>query len=218
MEGARSNARLVAGCRANAPVKRRIGARSGSRPQRELHLHPGKWISVQVELIEGRGEHYWPRPGRIFAAAAEHSFAQLATGIDDAFARWDRSHLHEFELRDGTRIGMADAEWDAEESVVDERILKLSRLKPGEQFVYVFDLGDDWAHLCTAGKSPINPLESLGIVPDRPLPYFGWGAIPDQYGRAWAADDGESQPPPDPELTDLPALRPGWGSRLRDTD
>lgn len=170
---------------------------------------------MQVELIEGRGEHYWPRPGRIFAAAAEHSFGQLATAIDDAFARWDRSHLHEFELGDGTRIGMADAELDVEESVVDERILKLSRLKPGEQFVYVFDLGDDWAHLCTTGKSPINPLESLGLVPDRPLPYFGWGAIPDQYGREWSADDGEATPPPNPGLTDLPSLRAGWGPRRR---
>jgi hypothetical protein len=199
-------------------VKRRIGVRPGTRPQGQLRSHPGKWISVLVELIEGRGEHYWPRPGRIFAAAADHSFAQLARGIDDAFARWDRSHLHEFELGDGTRIGMADAEWDAEESVVDERILKLSRLKPGEQFVYVFDFGDDWTHLCTAGKAPINPLESLGLVPDRPLPYFGWGAIPDQYGRVWSADDGEAQLPPDPELTDLPPLRSGWGPRRPDRD
>ena len=37
-------------------------------------------------------------PRSIFAAAADHSFAELATAIDDAFARWDRSHLHEFEL------------------------------------------------------------------------------------------------------------------------
>ena len=112
---------------------------------------------------------------------------------------------------------MADAESDADDSVVDERILKLSRLKPGERFVYVFDFGDDWSHLCTAGTSAINPFETLGIIPDRPLPYFGWGAIPDQYGRVWSADDGEAQPGPDPELTDLPPLRFGWGPRRRDS-
>jgi hypothetical protein len=93
--------------------------------------------------------------------------------------------------------------------------VKLSRLGPGQQFVYVFDLGDDWAHLCTTGTAPINPLETLGIAPDRPLPYFGWGAVPDQYGRAWSADDGEARPPLDPELTDLPPLRPAWGLRRR---
>jgi hypothetical protein len=63
------------------------------------------WLSIRVELVEGRGERYWPRPGRLFAAAESHSYAQLATAIDDAFARWDRSHLHQFELVDGTRIG-----------------------------------------------------------------------------------------------------------------
>jgi len=203
----------VAERRANAEVRKRIGSRPRSEPQRESRSRSGKWISVQVELVEGRGEHCWPRPGRIFAALAGHSFAQLATAIDDAFARWDRSHLHEFEFGDGTRIGIAEAEWEDEEPVLDERILKLSRLKPGEQFVYVFDFGDDWTHLCTVGKSPINPIETLGLVPVRPLPYFGWGAIPDQYGRAWSSDDGEGQAPLDPELTDLPSLRPGWGPR-----
>jgi hypothetical protein len=42
-----------------------------------------------VDLIAGQGE--WPRPGRIFAAARSHRFRDLAEGIDDAFARWDRS-------------------------------------------------------------------------------------------------------------------------------
>lgn len=46
----------------------------------------------------GHGEHLWPRPGRIFVAARSHTFAQLAEAIDDVFARWDRAHLHEFEL------------------------------------------------------------------------------------------------------------------------
>ena len=74
----------------------------------------------------------------------------------------------------------------------------LSRLRPGEQFVYVFDLGDDWAHLCTVGAQRIDPVEALGILPGKPLPYWGWGDIPDQYRRQWDGDDGESPQPTDP--------------------
>jgi hypothetical protein len=98
--------------------------------------------------------------------------------------------------------------------MVDERKAKLSRLSQGEQFIYVFDLGDDWAHLCTVRESPIDPIATLGVIPGGPLPYFGWGDIPDQYGRAWSGDDGESHPPPDPQLVDLPGLRPNWGPKL----
>ena len=131
------------------------------------------WLSIQIELIDGGGQTLWPRPGRIFAAARSHTFAQLATASDDAFARWDRAHLH------------------------------------------MFDLGDDWAHLCTVADQRIDPQDTLGITPDRPLPYWGWGSIPDQYGRRWDSDDGETRQPADPQLTDLPALHPGWGQRLR---
>ena len=173
----------------------------------------GAWISVQVELVEGRGQHLWPRPGRLIAASVSHSFGQLAGAIDDGFARWDRSHLHEFELGDGTRIGAADPDSDFDDAVLDEGRLNLSRLKVGEQFIYVFDLGDDWAHLCTVGKSHIDPVETFGLVPKEPVPHFGWGSIPDQYGRGWSGDDGETQPPADPGLTDLPPLRNGWGRR-----
>lgn len=190
---------------------RQVGVRARSGSQRQARSRPHPWISITVELIGGRGEHHWPRPGRIFAAAPDHSFADLAAAIDNGFARWDRSHLHEFELADGTRIGMPDPEWQDDEPVEDGRSVRLARLKPGQQFVYVFDLGDDWAHLCTVGDSPVDPVQTLGSVPDRPLPYFGWGAIPDQYGRAWSADDGETPLPPDPELRDLPPLRPDWG-------
>ena len=45
------------------------------------------WLSVTVELIEGRGTTVWPQPGRTFAVAPRHSFEQFATAIDDAFAR-----------------------------------------------------------------------------------------------------------------------------------
>ena len=53
------------------------------------------WLSIRVDLVEGHGEEFWPRPGRIFAAARSHTFKQLADAIDDAFARWDRSHLQD---------------------------------------------------------------------------------------------------------------------------
>ena len=105
------------------------------------------------------------------------------TAIDDVFARWDRSHLHEFRFRDGRKIGVPDTDWGIEQDVTAYRKTKLGLLKPGEQFVYIFDFGDDWAHLCTVVEQRIHRLETLGIVPDRPLPYWGWGDIPDQYGR-----------------------------------
>jgi hypothetical protein len=169
------------------------------------------WISIRVDLIEGRGEHSWPRPGRLFAAARSHSFEQLARAIDESFARWDLAHLHEFTLANGIRLTTPYDDWEELGPASDDRRERLSRLTLGEQFVYVFDFGDDWAHLCTVGPERVDPLEMLGIVPQEPLPYFGWGAIPDQYGRRWDADDGESRQPRDPKLADLPPLRRGWG-------
>lgn len=169
------------------------------------------WFSIRVELIEGRGERCWPRPGRLIVAAPIHTFAQLAKAIDNAFARWDISHLHQFELSDGTKIGRPDPDFD--EDVLDERRQRLSRVGLAQQFAYVFDFGDYWAHLCTVGETAVDPQEVLGLVPDAPMPYFGWGSIPDQYGRAWEGDDGTSPIPEDPDLTDLPPLQPGWGSR-----
>jgi Plasmid pRiA4b ORF-3-like protein len=188
-----------------APDPHRRGATIARRRARS-------WLSVRVELVEGRGERFWPRPGRLLAAARSHTFAQLATAIDDAFARWDRAHLHEFTLADRRRIGRPDPEFGTAEEVRDDRRTTLARLRAAEQFVYVFDFGDDWTHLCTVGDRRVDPLEALGFLPEGPLPFFGWGELPDQYGRRWDGDDGESPTPPDPGTGDLPSLRPWWGS------
>ncbi len=173
------------------------------------------WLSIRVDLIEGHGEHLWPRPGRILAAARTHTFAQLAEAIDDAFARWDRAHLHDFELADGTRLTTPHPDWEELGPALDDRRTRLGRLRPSEQFVYVFDFGDTWTHLCTVSPERVDPDETLGIVPDQPIPYWGWGDLPDQYRRRWDGDDGDSPLPPDPGLSDLPPLRPGWGEPLR---
>ena len=174
------------------------------------------WLSIRAELVEGHGEQYWPRPGRIFAASRSHTFKDLADAIDDAFARWDRSHLQEFTLADQARLCDPDPDRDIEGVVTEDyQQVRLSRLGPREQFAYVFDLGDNWAHLCTVGARRIDPVEALGILPGTPLPYFGWGDIPDQYRRRWDGDDGEAPQPTNPGLADLPPLRPHWGPGSR---
>jgi len=186
-----------------------FGGRSGVRAAR-IQVVARTWLSIRVELVEGGGRSFWPRPGRILAAARTHTFADLAEAIDDAFARWDRAHLYEFRLLDDTRIGQPDHDWGDDECL-DGRRTKLGRLAPGEQFLYVFDFGDGWHHLCSVGEQRIDPLDALGITPTEPLPYWGWGDLPDQYGRRWDGDDGESRLPPNPRRTDLPPFFPWWG-------
>jgi len=173
------------------------------------------WLSIRVELVEGGGRTLWPRPGRVFAAGRSHTFAALADAIDTAFARWDRAHLCLFELADGTEV-CGPIPWeDPPEGSMFTGATGLSRLAAGEQLLYTFDMGDDWTHLCTVADERIDPLQALGIVPSAPLPYWGWGEIPDQYGRRMEDDDGEAPLPPDPQLSDLPPLRPFWGPRPR---
>jgi hypothetical protein len=172
------------------------------------------WLSIRVDLVAGRGEDYWPRPGRIFAAARTHTFGQLAEAINLAFGRWDLAHLHEFILADGTRIADADPYLDPPEGTVEIRRAKLSRLGLGEQFAFTFDLGDDWQHLCTVAEQRMDPQQVVGIVPAQPVPFWGWGSLPDQYDRRWADDDGESPVPPDPHGRDLPPILPEWRWRL----
>lgn len=164
------------------------------------------WLSVTVELIGGRGEELWPYPGRVFAVGPAHTFVHLADAINDAFARWDRAHLSTFTLADGRVLTDADsaAELAASpdgplRSVVDMASLKVARtVAPGEEFQFTFDLGDAWTHRCTVAAEKVDPVQTLGIRPTRPLPYWGWGAIPDQYGRRWEDDDGEGSVPTAP--------------------
>lgn len=161
------------------------------------------WLSVTVELLGGRDEDPWPWPGRIFAVGPSHTFLDLADAVNAAFARWDQSHLSMFTLADG-RIVTDDATGAELVSSVggplvtalDLEAAKVARtVKPGDEFQFTFDLGDEWTHRCVVGDRKIDPLDTLGIRPAGPLPYWGWGSIPDQYGRRWADDDGESPVP-----------------------
>ena len=67
---------------------------------------------------------------------------------------------------------------------LDHERLKVAReMTAGEQFEYVFDFGDHWLHRCTVAETTVDPLREFGMVPLEPLVIWGWGSIPDQYGR-----------------------------------
>ena len=138
-------------------------------------------------------------PGPYFWLSTGHSLHELAESIDDAFARWDRSHLHEFKLPDGRRATEHRYLDEAEPGVADADEVTVGEfLTPGQEFVYTFDFGDAWRHHCTVAAEPIDPGRKVGIVPHLPRPYWGWGVIPDPYGRMWDGDDGETPVPPPP--------------------
>lgn len=184
-----------------------------------------RWLVIRVDLLQGRGEDLDPPPGRVMMAAGSMTFGALAHAIDVALGRWDHSHLCKFTLEDGTQVtseGMIRELVTSPMLPVIPRMVplttKLSKfLKRGSRFEYVFDFGDDWTHACQV-EAYADPLEELGIVPDVPLPRWGWGNLPDQYGRRWAEDEGdpEATPPaydvapivePEPEPVDVGAVR-----------
>ncbi len=94
-------------------------------------------LSIRVDLVDGGGRTLWPRPGRVFAAARFHSFAQPA--IDDAFARWDRAHLHMFDLGDVESL-LIDRYWDdpPDNSRVDDTVKLSTRVRAARQRGRVF--------------------------------------------------------------------------------
>jgi hypothetical protein len=63
-------------------------------------------------------------------ASRSTTFEQFATAIDDAFARWDRNHLHEFTFADGTPVSPAST-WDGDEreGTLDGSKARLGRLR-----------------------------------------------------------------------------------------
>lgn len=93
------------------------------------------WLQIRVDLLGSGGADLKDPPGRILIVGPAHSFEALAEAINQAFARWDLSHLHEFELADGRRIGYPSDDFAPDLTWEDQAELKvLSEVGPGEEF------------------------------------------------------------------------------------
>ncbi len=140
------------------------------------------WYVMRVELISGQADEFKPPPGRDLLVSPQHTFRQLAEAINGAFARWDVAHLYVFNLADGTMIGTALEELPFR----DATRTKVGRRDEGEIFEFEFDLGDSWMHRCTVLEAGVDPTDVYGTRPKGPVAVWGWGSIPDQYGRTTA--------------------------------
>jgi Plasmid pRiA4b ORF-3-like protein len=142
------------------------------------------WLQIKVELVSGLDAELEPPPGRIFAVAPSVTFERLADAINRAFGRWDFSHLHVFELANGRRIGFPEEDFGDDGEWIDHAATTVgSALTPGECFAFVFDFGDHWVHRCEVLADKLDPREEFGELPREPVILWGWGWLPDQYGR-----------------------------------
>ena len=143
-------------------------------------------LLVRVEIVSGRGEPLDPAPGRIFLVGPGHSFEELGDSINHAFARWDQSPPFLFQLADGRQIG-----WEAGPGTEDAGEVEVLRtVKPGDAFSFIFDPHEDWAHRCLVEAEPFD-LSGDDDPPPIPVPVYGWGTIPDQFGRNNEDDEAE---------------------------
>ena len=127
-----------------------------------------------------------PPPGRVLIVGPSHTFEQFADAINQAFARWDLSHLHEFrgspmggEL--ASRATISPLTWHGK---ITAKLKVCREVKPGDEFTFTFDFGDNWRHRCKVRPEKADPVEEYGEKPPRPVAIWGWGSIPDQYGRS----------------------------------
>lgn len=145
---------------------------------------PEGWYVIRVELLSGNGQRFAPPPGRDLFVSPNHTFRQLADLINASFARWDLGHLYAFRMSDGSEIGIPSEDDD----VRDAARSKIARRDVGEAFEFEFDFGDSWLHRCTVLEAGIDPVDEYGTKPRGPVAVWGWGTIPDQYGRTTPED------------------------------
>ena len=158
------------------------------------------WMTIRFELLGRNGDPLPVPPGRVLLAHPDHVLGELADAVDSAFGRWDLTPVSEFTI-DGRRAVPGGDDDDPE--ALDSDTCRLGDLgwEVGSHFSYTFDLGEGWEHECRVEEVGVE----AGVEadqPDLPVPVFGWGVIPDQYGRDAEDDEGDDEDEDDDFLDD----------------
>ncbi|CAN5296011.1 hypothetical protein BH20ACT8_BH20ACT8_06480 [soil metagenome] len=148
------------------------------------------WMTIRV-VLTGQPHARMPRPpGRVLLVHADHAFSDLADAIDTGFGRWDLTPSHQFDV-EGRMLLSSDAVDEGPEDADDSDEVTVGEvgLRAAARFGYTFDLSEQWTHECTVEEVGVDPFEAAGEEPEVPVPVFGWGQVPDQYGRMTEDDD-----------------------------
>jgi len=148
-------------------------------PKRSAGPMPSGWYTIRVELLSGRDLVFDQPPGRDFLVSPHHTFRRFAEAINAAFGRWDLGHLYVFRMADGSGIGTPGDDLPYRDAATS----KVGRREEAEVFEFEFDFGDGWEHRCTVLEVEVDPEDVYGVRPKGPVAVWGWGSIPDQYGR-----------------------------------
>lgn len=149
-----------------------------------------EWMIVRVVLLGREAERLQDPPGRLLLVHADHSFAEFSEAVDVAFGRWDLSPPHEFTVEGRSLLSGEAARLENDDEDSDDVTLGEVGLRPGASFTYVFDVGEGWTHECRVEEIDVDPIEEFGDTPRAPVPLYGWGTIPDQYGAVTEEDQG----------------------------
>jgi hypothetical protein len=152
-----------------------------------------EWMTIRVVLADGQGIELDPPAGRIMLCHTGHTFAEFAEAVEAALGRWDPTPEHEFEVEGRVLASDPDAlsllmpglqPLDSEGVTLGE-----VGLRRGARFTYLFDPRQRWVHQCRLEETSLDPFTLVDEEPDLPVPVFGWGDVPDQYGRIEEDDD-----------------------------
>ena len=126
-----------------------------------------RWLSIKVELLSGRDLVLEHPPGRVMIVSPAHTLAELAEAIDVAFARWERSHLHEFRIGDDKRYMLGGSDFEPE--VIDSTGVTLAslHLDVGMSFEYVFDSVTTGGIAARCSRSMPIPKRNTALLPTR---------------------------------------------------
>lgn len=99
---------------------------------------------------------------------------------------WEGGHIHEFEFGD-LRYGRQEPGWEYEGVKSEARVTLKKALAGGNQFSYIYDLGDHWEHRIQV--IPVTPAEA-SLKRKLPVCVAGENACPpEDVGGAWGYVD-----------------------------